>query len=82
MAGPRRSFDIHRIDLEPIDPDDTTRMAESLLDGALQPSAANALWDLTLGIPLYLCEAASVAALVASGLLIPPRSLTDIVALN
>ena len=62
-----RSGVIHRIDLQPIDRDDATRIAEGFLDGALEPSAANALWDLTLGIPLYLREA--VNDFVASGLL-------------
>jgi len=62
-----RSGAIHRIDLEPINRADATKVAEGFLDGDLEPSAATALWDLTLGFPLYLREA--VNDFVASGLL-------------
>ncbi|NOX30993.1 MAG: AAA family ATPase, partial [Actinobacteria bacterium] len=62
-----RSGNIHRIDLEPINRDCATRIAEGFLEGALARSAADALWDLTLGVPLYLREA--VHDFVASGLL-------------
>jgi len=67
IEGLLRSGDIHRIDLAPINRDDATRIAEGFLGGALEPSAADALWGLTLGIPLYLRE--TVNDSVTSGLL-------------
>ncbi|SEH63513.1 AAA ATPase domain-containing protein [Mycolicibacterium rutilum] len=43
-----------RLDLAPLDADDTTRLLSEALDGPVDPTAAQRLWDVTGGNGLYL----------------------------
>lgn len=43
-----------RLDLAPLDPDETTMLVSAVLDGLVAPEAARRLWELTQGNALYL----------------------------
>lgn len=44
----------NRLDLQPLSPDATTALLSATLDGPVEPSAAQRLWELTRGNLLYL----------------------------